>query len=226
MPIKHEVEQGDSVISLSEEHGFFANTIWNDPDNAELKKKRKDMNILMPGDVVVIRDLRLKEVDKPTAKQHVFRRKGIPALYRLQVFDVEEPRANQKYRLTVDGQLYEGRTDAHGVLQEYIPANSKDGELIIGPDEFQTLLKFGFLDPIDQISGIQKRLNNIGYECGEADGQLNSDTKSALQKFQHRFGLPETGEPDKPTQNKLEEIHDSPVEFPREPAASAQGGMR
>lgn len=226
MPTKHEVEQGESVISLSEEYGFFANTIWNDPDNAELKKKRKDMNILMPGDVVVIRDLRLKEVDKPTGRQHVFRRKGIPALYRLQVFDVEEPRANQKYRLTVDGQLHEGRTDAHGVLQEYIPAHSKEGELIIGPDEFRALLKFGYLDPINEFIGVQKRLNNLGYDCGEANGEVNDLTKSALKDFQRRFGLRESGEPDQATVAKLEEMHDYPTEFPQKAQASTPGGAK
>lgn len=226
MPTKHEVEQGDSTISLSEEYGFFATTIWNDPDNAELKKKRKDMNILMPGDLVVIRDLRLKEVDKPTGKQHVFRRKGIPALYRLQVFDVEEPRANQKYRLTVDGQLYEGLTDAHGVLQEHIPANSRDGELVIGPDEFRALLKFGYLDPINELIGIQKRLNNLGYDCGEANGEDNDSTRTALRDFQRRFDLSQTGEADQATVAKLEEMHDYPTEFPQATQASTPGGVK
>ena len=215
MPINHEVEQGESVISLSEEYGFFADTIWNDPDNAELKKKRTDMNILMPGDVLVIRDLRLKEVDKPTAKQHVFRRKGIPALYRLQLFDIERPRANQKYQLTVDGKLYEGRTDEHGVLEQHIPANSKEGELVIGPNEYRLLIKFGYLDPISEIIGVQKRLNNIGFECGTPDGELNNETKAALITFQRRFQLPQTGEPDDKTLKKLEEIHDSIKEFPK-----------
>src|SRR5712664_3982412 len=163
MPINHRVEQGESLISLSEEYGFFANTIWNDPDNAELKKKRKDMNILMPGDVVVIRDLRLKEVDKPTAKQHVFRRKGVPAFFQLQVYEVEKPRANQKYRLTVDGRVYEGRTDQDGVLGEYVPTNSQRGDLVIGPDNFRVLLSFGHLDPINEFAGVQKRLLNLGY---------------------------------------------------------------
>jgi hypothetical protein len=226
MPVKHEVEEGDSVISLSEEYGFFAHTIWNDPDNAELKRKRNDMNILMAGDVVVIRDLRLKEMDKPTGKQHIFRRKGIPALYRLQVFDVEEPRANQKYRLTVDGELHEGRTDAHGVLQEYLPANSRNGELIIGPDEFRALLQFGFLDPLNEVIGIQKRLNNLGYDCGQPTGELNDLTIAALKDFQHRFDLQETGEADRATLAKLEQMHDYPTEFPQAAQASTQGGAQ
>lgn len=217
MPINHEVEQGESVISLSEEYGFFADTIWNDPDNAELKKKRKHKNILMPGDVVVIRDVRMKEVDKPTAKQHIFRRKGIPALYRLQLFDLERPRANQKYRLTVDGKLYEGRTDEHGVLEEKIPTHSKEGELVIGPDNYTLLIRFGYLDPINEISGAQKRLNNMGYDCGAANGELNEATRAALTDFQRRFELELTGELDQRTLKKLEEMHDSTKEFPQRP---------
>jgi hypothetical protein len=217
MPVNHEVEEGESVISLSEEYGFFAHTIWDDPDNAELKKKRNDMNILMPGDIVAIRDLRLKEVEKPTAKQHVFRRKGVPALYRLQLFDIERPRANQKYRLTVDGTLYEGRTDEHGVLQEHLPTNSKEGELLIGPDNYRLVIRFGYLDPINEISGAQKRLNNLGYNCGEANGDLNEATKAALAGFQRRFELELTGQLDQKTLDKLEEIHDRTKEFPQPP---------
>jgi hypothetical protein len=60
MPIRHVVKPGDSVIQLSDEHGFYAMTIWDHADNAELKQKRADMNILMEGDVVVIPDKREK----------------------------------------------------------------------------------------------------------------------------------------------------------------------
>src|SRR2546421_5458061 len=108
MPIRHEIREGESVISLSELHGLFADTIWNHPENAELKEKRKHMNILMPGDILVIPDKQPKEVSRPTDNVHKFQRKGIPALFRLQIFDIEEPRANQNYTLDVDGQHYEG----------------------------------------------------------------------------------------------------------------------
>ena len=217
MPVKHTAEEGDSVIKLADQHGHFAATIWNDAANAELKKKRKDMNVLLPGDVVVIPDKRVKEVKKPTGEKHVFRRKGIPAIYRLQLFDVEEPRANQTYKLTVDGQLYEGTTNENGILEEFVPATSQQGELIVGPDEFRLLIDFGHLDPITEIIGIQKRLNNLGYFC-EEDGTLNESTQDALADFQYRFGMEDTGEPDEATVRKLEEVHDRPNEFPQDDA--------
>jgi N-acetylmuramoyl-L-alanine amidase len=84
MPINHTVSQGDSVISLSEVHGLFAVTIWNDQGNAGLRQKRTDMNVLMPGDVVVIPDKRPRLEKRPTGQTHRFRRKGIPAIFRFQ----------------------------------------------------------------------------------------------------------------------------------------------
>lgn len=226
MPIRHEIVQGESVISLSEKYGLFADTIWNDPANAELKEKRKNMNILMPGDIVIIRDKRLKEVKKPTGSVHKFRRKGIPALFRMQLFDVEEPRANQKYTLEVDSQQYEGQTDSQGVLQQPIPTASQKGVLIIGPDKLRLELNFSYLDPINEIAGLQKRLNNMGYDCGEPNNILNDKTRNQLKLFQKRFDLPQTGEADSQTLKKLEDLHDNPNPFPSTSGEGSQGGTR
>jgi hypothetical protein len=216
MPKRHVIQQGESVVSLSERYGLFVETIWQHADNADLKKKRKDMNVLFPGDVLVIPDKQPKELPGETGKRHTFRRKGIPAIFRLQVFDFEEPRANQDYQLTVDGRTYLGTTDEEGILIEYLPARARRGELRIGPDDFRVALEFGEMDPIDELSGVQKRLRNLGYACGAPDGRPSAATRAALAAFQRRFGLPETGEPDKDTLAKLETIHDMPSEFPGE----------
>ena len=224
MPINHQVVQGDSVIMLADTHGLFSDTIWDDPANATLKEKRKDMNELMPGDTIVIPDKRVKELDTPTDAKHRFRRKGIPALYRLQVFDVEDPRASQEFKLTVDGVLFSGTTDADGLLEVHLPATSKKGKLVIGPDEFTIEIDFGYLDPITEITGIQKRLNNLGYYCGEPDGTLNEMTKDALADFQLRFGLFDSGEIDDETLDMLEQVHDQPNEFPEQTETAGSTG--
>ena len=214
MPISHTIQDGDSVIRLSDQHGFFATTIWNDAANAELRSRRTDMNVLLAGDIVVIPDKRPKERPAQTGRLNVYRRRGIPAVYRLQLFDIEEPRANQEYRLTVDGEVYRGTTDQDGMLEEHLPATARQGELVIGPDEFRLQIKFGHLDPINVLSGVQKRLNNVGYDCGPADDDLGPRTEAALLAFQERFELEPTGEADQATIAKLEEVHDQSNDFP------------
>ena len=221
MPINRTVNQGDSTISLSEEYGHFAPTIWDYADNAELKKKRSDMNVLMPGDVVVIPDKRLKYEKRPTGNKHKVRRKGIPALFRFQIFDQNIPRKNQHYTLTVDGQEKKGTTDGSGVLQEYIPPQAKDGTLVVGDDEFTLNFKFGYLDPINEINGIQQRLNNLGYDCGDEEGEIGKATEWALLRFQRANKLELTGKPDDATKKKLEEIHDNPFDYPQQPKAGS-----
>ncbi len=214
MPIRHTIAPGDTTIGLSEKHGLFAGTIWDDPANAELKQKRKDMNVLMPGDVLVIPDKRIKEVSKASDQKYKFKRKGIPAKFRMQVFECETPRANQQYRLIVDGVRLGGKTDGNGVLETYISPVARHGELIVGPDEFRLEIDFGHLDPIDEISGVQMRLNNLGYGCGEPNGEMNDQLRAALREFQQRFQLPATGELNDQTRKKLEQVHDASSSFP------------
>ncbi len=85
-------------------------------------------------------------------------------------------------------------------------------------------LQIGRLNPLLEkantqycISGVQQRLNNLGFRSGPVDGIKGPNTKLAIEKFQSLFGLkvdniPGTGE----TQPKLQEVHDSdkPVNVP------------
>jgi N-acetylmuramoyl-L-alanine amidase len=219
MPVSHTVEQGDSVISLSDKYGLFATTIWDDAANSALRQRRPDMNVLLPGDVVVIPDKRPRMEKRPTGAKHVFRRKGIPALFRLQVYDMHIPRANQHYELIVDGVSHVGITDSKGIIEQYVSALSKLGELTIGEDKFHVQLLFGHLDPSSELIGVQNRLNNLGYDCGEADGTLNEQTKSALMRFQREHSLKETGEVDAATRGLIDKIHNDPYTY-----ADATGG--
>jgi hypothetical protein len=220
MPISYTIQEGDSVIALSDKYGLLADTIWNDGANSALREKRPDMNVLMPGDVVVIPDKRPRMEKRPTAAQHKFKRKGIPALFRLQVYNMHIPRANQSYTLTVDGGKYTGTTDGQGIVQQFLPATCKSGQLVIGDDNFTIRLQFGHLDPISELSGVQKRLKNLGYDCGAPDGKMNDATRSALLRFQRENGLTESGQADDDTKNMLDSIHNDPYAYP-DPSGAA-----
>lgn len=213
MATNYIVKPGDCISSIAFEHGFFADTIWNHPANAELKLKRKDPNTLCGGDTVFVPDKREKTVNKPTNEVHRFQVHNTPALCSLQLFDEDEFRANQDYELEIDGLKFQGRTDAEGVLRITIPPNARSGKLIIGPDLAEFSLNFGQLEPPAEISGIQARLNNMGYQC-EISGELDDATRRALRGFQRACGLEETGEIDAATGQKIDQLHDSVCDIP------------
>ena len=55
----------------------------------------------------------------------------------------------------------------------------------------------------DEIYKIQKRLTELGYEPGPADGIMGKMTKKAIKNFQKDNDLPPTGKIDNDTKNKL-----------------------
>ena len=48
------VKAGDYTKKLAHTLGFDADEVWNDPKNAELKKLRKDPDMLVAGDVLFV----------------------------------------------------------------------------------------------------------------------------------------------------------------------------
>lgn len=210
MATNHQVKAGDCLSSIAFEYGFLPDTIWNHPSNAELKKKRKDPNVLLPGDVVFVPDKRLKEVSHATNQVHKFTVKNVPAKLSLRLLFEGEPRRSEPYTLDIDGKKISGTSDSDGNIKISIPPNARSGKLTIGTGErlMEYNLQLGRLDPVDQISGVQSRLNNLGFNCGRVNGVLNDETKEALEAFQVSVGLPPNGELDAATQAKLYESHE------------------
>ena len=209
MPIQHTVVPGDSVIRLAERHGLFADTIWNHPANSTLRARRSHMNELLPGDVITIPDRRTGSHGVPTGSRHRFRRRGIPAKFRLQVVVHGAPRANAPYSLIVDGVARDGHTDSDGVLEEPVPSGASAGELIVGLERLRVQIDFGHLPPASELAGVQHRLRNLGYTIDDTDGELGESTRAALVAFQSDCDLPQTGEPDEATHSRLDQVHSS-----------------
>src|SRR5262245_51865590 len=69
----HRVKQGEHLSRLAQQYGFSDYcTIWNHPQNAELKRKRNNPNVLYPGDILFIPDRELCEEVRPTDQCHAF----------------------------------------------------------------------------------------------------------------------------------------------------------
>jgi hypothetical protein len=222
LPKAHTVRAGECLSSIADLYGLFPDTIWNDPANSHVKQQRKNPNILLAGDQLIIPDKRLKEASGSTDTRHRFRKKGVPAVLRLQVFEGETFRANQEYRLWIDGStILTGSTDAMGVIEHSIPPRARKAVLIIGPDQYRYELELGAMDPLSEVSGIKARLNNLGYFCGDGQG-WDARSQQAMRAFQQRFGLAQTGIPDEQTCQTLEDMHDSISEFPPQPEDDAE----
>lgn len=204
----YKVKQGDCVSSIARKYGMFWEKIWNHPKNANLKQIRKNPNVLYLGDEIFIPEKEERQESGATNKRHRFRKKGEPAKLRLRLLDdEEEPRADKKYILEIDGNLFSGTTDSDGRLEHSIPPNAKKGRLIIEENQDEYLLDLGHIDPINEISGIQARLNNLGFYFGAIDGVMGPKIGAALKAFQKKYDLKESGQADEATRKKLLDVH-------------------
>jgi hypothetical protein len=205
---EYTVKQGDCISSIAEQHGFTPDKIWDHPENTNLKKIRKDQNILFPGDIVFVPEKKEKEESGGTEQRHRFRRKGVPEKLRI-ILQVEgEPRANAEYIIDIDGEQSRGTTDDKGCVSISIPPGSQHGKLTIldGGEEFE--LALGGLDPIGEISGIQARLFNLGYNI-DVTGKWDELSSEALMRFQSDHEINVTGNIDEETKSKLKSVYRS-----------------
>jgi len=82
---EYQVQPGDCLLSIAFEHGHVWETLWDHPSNSEVKQVREKPQLLVPGDLLHIPDLQLREESVATAAKHRFRRKGVPAKFILRL---------------------------------------------------------------------------------------------------------------------------------------------
>jgi hypothetical protein len=212
----HIVKQGECLSTIALQYGFADyRRIYDHARNSSLRSKRPNPNLLYPGDQVFIPDHDVKLLDKTTDQLHRFTRKSQTVQLRIRIDDERgEPFRDHRYRLNVEDQAVEGRTDGQGLMEQEIAVNACYGEITLWVEEESTevpytwTLEIGDLDPIAEIAGIEARLNNLGFGCGPVDGILGDRTEEALENFQQRHRLDVTGKPDSDTRHKLLELHD------------------
>lgn len=199
MPKVVKVAANECVASIAFEHGFPPETIWNDPANAGLKAGRKNPNVLAPGDEVVVPDRRVRSVACATGRVHRFRRRGVPDVVRLRFLDAAgQPRAGVSYLFEMASIRREGTTDEAGWLREVLPPVPGTARVTLGESEIY-VLHVGRLDPVDEVTGLQQRLQNLGYPTApDPVGELGPATRAAVERFLADRGKPAPGSWDDP----------------------------
>ena len=206
------VVQGDHLSKIAKENGFpDYHIIWDHPNNSVLKDKRKNPNVLFPGDQVFVPDKEEKQESGNTEKRHIFEVKKEPLKLRLVLEDyLEKPIANAPHALLVEGEVGQQTTDGKGHIERDIPLDAEEATLVIRGDEtpFADVpipVKIGHLDPEEALSGQLARLNNLGYSPG--DGTDDEAFESAVEEFQCDNGLTVDGKCGPITQAKLKKVH-------------------
>ena len=215
MATDYTVQQGDYLSKIAKEFGFSDyRTIWDHPDNSELKSKRKNPNVLHPGDKLVIPDLKLREENCAVDRKHIFKMKAPGLRLRLVLEDMyEQLIANAQCLLAIEGDFRKITTDGQGKIDEPLRPGTTSATLII-QDAKQTHLNFveipikiGHLDPFEELSGQKARLKNLGYFPGKADDKNDPAFVTAVERFQAEHGLTVDGICGPKTQGKLKDVH-------------------
>jgi N-acetylmuramoyl-L-alanine amidase len=214
MPEKiHIVKQGETVASIAKKYGFTNwRIIYDHQSNVEFRQKRKDPNILYPGDRVVIPEKEIKEKTGGTDQKHTFQFKGTKQYLRIIVKDQNnKPLKNIDYTLYIGSVSFKGTTDHNGLLKQEISQDTSIGFLSISG--FELPLMIGHLDPVEEVSGWQARLKNLGYNPVPIDGKTKDDgnerlqLKAAVEEFQFDNNLKIDGIVGPKTKMKLTKIH-------------------
>jgi N-acetylmuramoyl-L-alanine amidase len=192
MSTEHIVEQGECLSSIAETYGFADwKTIYNHELNAGFREKRNDPNVLFPGDRLFVPDKTIKNETCETGRIHRFCLARKQTRLRLTVRDIDgDPLAGKKYKLIVAGATYKGVLPDDARLEQPIPADATEGELTVWSDDDYPdypdtwKLKLGHMDPVESLSGVQARLNNLGYDSGAVDGIDGPRTQAAVKAFQ------------------------------------------
>jgi hypothetical protein len=201
---KRKIKQGECIFSIAAERDVPWESIWNHPGNGELKQKRKLPNVLFPGDILFVPGLEIKEEGGDSEQKHTFRKKRPKTVLRLRLIYDGEPLKDTKYRLVIDGRIFRGKTDTKGKLEQVIEATAREGILSVHGDSSKHKLLFGFLDPVETTSGLQARLNNLGYHAGKVDGDWGGLTRAGMHAFQsQKDELAESSKPNDKTRNLL-----------------------
>jgi hypothetical protein len=114
------------------------------------------------------------------------------------------PLANRPFTLVLGGRdPVEGQTDGEGRLIWEVPEGVEKAILFFVYRRFE--LELDVLPDVQEVAGVQERLNLLNYFAGRVDGDLGPRTRYAVASFQRDHGLEETGECDESTLRSLKE---------------------
>ena len=193
----HIIREGEYLTQIAARLGARPEDLWNHPKNAELRAKREHMDILRAGDILFLPDepprvpLTLK---KGTANRYTVTLPKVKLSLVLRDGDVPLP--NEPFVIKGAGALIEGTTDASGRLTVDISVRVREGEILLPKQGLSFPLHIGNMDPVREDSGVQKRLENLGFYSAPSSADEDAAAaalKAAVIAFQSAHQLEANG---------------------------------
>jgi len=222
-PYVHSVGKGESLFQIADGYRVDWKTVWEAPENKELREIRKSPDFLALGDVLQIPLAEQEGEECATEEHHVFEME-IPKVYlRLQILDenLETPISDTDYELAIPGEREPraGKTGSKGEIEEEIAPSTREASLtVLSTPILHWELSVGDLDPLLEkvpddpdhgcVRGIQQRLGNLGFRVGTVTGKMNDLTRDAIRTFRKKHDLSDGDRCDEEFQRKLQVIHD------------------
>lgn len=218
----HIVRPGECISKVAHRYGIKDwKTLWNDPKNSGLKKRRKNPHVLRPGDKIIVAT-KLYEIARATDAKHKIEvsrgEKRVRVHLRgLGARPFKDLEYDYSYKIgeAVIEKPGSGPTDANGKLEETIPITVRTIEVRLRKSKIRFSFDVSSLEPARDddtqevvVPGAQRRLHALGY-VGDGEAGSNEGADGALALFQ-RLALNRsapTGTPDQETLSALENAH-------------------
>lgn len=219
------IRKGDYLTKLGHEMGFDPSFVWAHPKNKELVAKRKNQEVLKPGDILWIPDeaRRKMPVEMETQNSYVARVPKMPLVLTLKLGGKilkKEPYIIRGLGRLPDGtgakkEEVSGETDDKGVLRLAPSVHVREIEVVLPKRKKELRLFVAGLAPDNELTGVRMRLKNLGYLGAKHQGAERYEAldpaqlEAAVRAFQTDAGLEVNGVVDEKLTKKLVEVHGS-----------------
>jgi hypothetical protein len=210
--IPYVVRRGDYLLKIALRMGFDADTVWNDPKNADLRAARPNNRLLCVGDVLYVPEKPPRAWQSLSVGSSNKFKATVPAVHVALKFVFEgKPLASKKCTIRELPALGELTTKSDGALEFDVPMAMDLVTVLFADMGLIQPLRIGHLDPVTEPSGVYQRLNNLGCVLDEPDDSgapSAQDLKEPLADFLRAEGMSDaSGDLDDAARAKLKSVY-------------------